>query len=391
MAGSIAGAALCVLHNHRKGGTIRLKVLILSCSTGQGHNTAAEAVREALEARGAQCALLDPFTFKGERVALNVANAYIRNAVLAPHLFGALYKIGGLISSSRLRSPVYWANTRYAKELYEHIVNESFDAVVTSHLYPAEALSFLKRRKRLPVPFYTVMTDYDCSPFWEETIPERCFTPSEEVSQICVRRGMPPERLIATGIPVRASAHEQIGKLAARSALGLAPENRLVVVMGGSMGGGRMEDVVRELLGVLDDTTHLAALCGSNRRLARRLKRRFAGEERMQIVGYTKQAALWMEACDVLLTKPGGLTSTEAAVKNVPLVLTAPIPGCETLNAAYFQRHGLASRAFAPKRAAAEALRMLEDEQARETMLRCQREQVPARAAEAIADHILRG
>ena len=365
-----------------------MKVLILSCSTGQGHNTAAEAVREALEARGAECALLDPFSFKGERVALNVANAYIRNAVLAPHLFGALYKLGGLISSSRVRSPVYWANTRYAKELAEHIARGSFNAVVTSHLYPAEALSFLKRHKRLPVPFYTVMTDYDCSPFWEETIPERCFTPSEEISQICVCRGMPPERLIATGIPVRASAREHVGKLAARRTLGLATDNRLVVVMGGSMGGGRMEDVVQELLGRLDASTHLAALCGSNRHLARRLKRRFAGEERLQIVGYTKQAALWMEACDVLLTKPGGLTSTEAAVKGVPLVLTAPIPGCETLNAAYFQRHGLAIRAFAPKRAAAQAQRLLEDEAARMEMLRCQREHIPARAAETIAERI---
>lgn len=365
-----------------------MKVLVLSCSTGQGHNTAAEAVREALEACGAECVLLDPFSFKGERVARNVANAYIRNAVLAPHLFGALYKLGGLISSSRVRSPVYWANTRYARELAEHIVNESFDAVVTSHLYPAEALSFLKRRKRLPVPFYTVMTDYDCSPFWEETIPERCFTPSEEVSQICVRRGMPPERLIATGIPVRPSAREQVGKLTARLALGLSPDHRLVVVMGGSMGGGRMEDVVYELLGRLDANTRIAALCGSNRRLARRLKRRFAGEERLQIVGYTKQASLWMEACDVLLTKPGGLTSTEAAVKGVPLVLTAPIPGCETLNAAYFQRHGLASRAFAPKHAAAEAQRLMEDETARTEMLRCQREKIPARAAETIAERI---
>ena len=366
-----------------------MKILILSCSTGQGHNTAAEAVREALEARGAECALLDPFSFKSERVARNVANAYIRNAVFAPHLFGALYKLGGLISSSRLRSPVYWANTRYAKELAAHIVNESFDAVVTSHLYPAEALSFLKRHKRIRIPFYTVMTDYDCSPFWEETIPERCFTPSDEISNICVRRGMPPERLVATGIPVRGSANERVGKTQARISLGLAPEGRLVVVMGGSMGGGRIEDVVREILNALDDKTQIAALCGSNRRLARRLQQRFAGEMRLQIVGYTKQAPLWMEACDVLLTKPGGLTSTEAAVKNVPLVLTAPIPGCETLNAAYFERHGLALRAFEPRLAATEARRLLEDEQARETMLRCQREQVPARAAESIASFMV--
>ena len=333
--------------------------------------------------------MLDPFSFKGERVARNVANAYIRNAVFAPHLFGAIYKLGGLISSSRYRSPVYWANMRYAKELAAHIQNEGFDAVVTSHLYPAEALSFLKRRKRLPVPFYTVMTDYDCSPFWEETIPDRCFTPSEEVSQICVRRGMPPERLTATGIPVRLSASKRAGKQAARAALGFEPDAHLVVVMGGSMGGGRMEGVVRELLNTLDADTRVAALCGNNRRLGKRMAARFSREARLRVVGHTKQAALWMEACDVLLTKPGGLSSTEAAVIGVPLVLTAPIPGCETLNAAYFQRHGLAKRAFQPKRAAVEARRLLGDGQARAEMLLRQRTVIPPRAADAIAEWIL--
>ena len=79
----------------------------------------------------------------------------------------------------------------------------------------------------------------------------------------------------------------------------------------------------------------------------------------------------------------------KAKAKNVPLVLTAPIPGCETLNAAYFERHGLALRAFEPRLAATEARRLLEDEQARETMLRCQREQVPARAAESIASFMV--
>ena len=365
-----------------------MKVLVLSCSTGQGHNTAAQAVLEALEARGAVCALLDPFSFKGERVARNVANAYIRNAVFAPHLFGALYRIGGWISSSRRHSPVYWANTRYASELQAHIEREAFDAVVTSHLYPAEALTFLKRKKRLHIPFYTVMTDYDCSPFWEETRPDYCFTPSEEISQICVKRGMARERLVETGIPVRKSTRERIGKAAARESLGLNPQARLIVVMGGSMGGGRMKDVVRELLKRTEKGTLVAALCGSNQALAKHMMKRFASEERLRIVGYTAQAARWMEACDVFLTKPGGLSSTEAAVMNVPLVLTAPIPGCETLNAAYFQKHGLARRAFQPALAAEEALRLLEDEAARREMLRCQRTSVSASAADDIADWI---
>ncbi|HWQ06062.1 MAG TPA: glycosyltransferase [Feifaniaceae bacterium] len=366
-----------------------MKVLVLSCSTGQGHNTAAAAVMEALSARGAECTLLDPFSLKREQLAKRVADAYIRNAVYAPALFGAFYKLGGLISSSNGRSPVYWANTRYARELADYIMRGGYDAVVTSHLYPAEALTYLKRKKRLRIPFYTVMTDYTCSPFWEETRPDVCFTPGEEITALCQRRGMAKERLFEAGIPVRKQTRERLEKAAARERLGIPNDAPLIVVMGGSMGGGKMEALVEALLTRADGKTQVSALCGSNQPLAKRLTKRHGGEARLRVVGYTDQAALWMQACDVLLTKPGGLSSTEAAVTGVPLILTAPIPGCETCNAAYFVRHGMAERAFRPSAAAQRAISLLSDSEACQTMLRCQRNSVHANAAERIAERII--
>lgn len=366
-----------------------MKVCILSCSTGQGHNTAAKAVFEALTERGAECVFLDPFSLRGDRIAQRVANAYIRNAVLAPHLFGALYWLGGVISTSRPGSPVYWGNVGYTKELAAYLKTGGFDAAATSHLYPAEALTHLKRRGRLPIPFYTIMTDYDCSPFWEETRPDVCFTPSEEVSALCVARGMDPRVLFASGIPVRRSALERVGKEAARGKLGIEEKQRLVVVMGGSMGGGRMAPVIRELLACANGHTLVAAICGHNEALAKRIRALSPNDERLRVIGFTNEAPLWMEACDALLTKPGGLTSTEAAVMGVPLVLTAPIPGCETRNARYFERHGMAKRAFHPRRAAEEAYRLMDNEPAKHAMRAFQREGTNPRAADIIAERIL--
>jgi processive 1,2-diacylglycerol beta-glucosyltransferase len=362
-----------------------LNVLVLSCSTGQGHNTAAAAVMEALLARGAECTLLDPFSLKREQLAKRVADAYIRNAVYAPALFGAFYKLGGLISSPNGRSPVYWSNTRYARELAAYILRGGYDACVTSHLYPAEALTYLKRKKRVSIPLYTVMTDYTCSPFWEETRPDVCFTPSEEISALCKKHGMAGDCLHAVGIPVRAITRERLEQKACREQLGLPNDAPLIVVMGGSMGGGKMAAVVTELMRRTDNTVWIAALSGSNEALAKKLNKRFGGEARLRVVGYTNQAALWMRACDVLLTKPGGLSSTEAAVTGVPLVLSAPIPGCETCNAAYFERHGMAERAFRPADAAMRAIALLNDAARRENMLLCQREHVFADAADRIA------
>lgn len=366
-----------------------MKILVLSCSTGQGHNTAASAVMEALSARGAECTLLDPFSLKREQLAKRVADAYVRNAVYAPALFGALYKLGGFISSANGRSPVYWSNTRYARELAAYISRGGYDACVTSHLYPAEALTYLKRKKRISIPLYTVMTDYTCSPFWEETRPDVCFTPSEEISALCQKRGMARDCLHAVGIPVRSQTREYRTKAACREQLGLPDETPLIVVMGGSMGGGRMEALVTELMRLSDSTVRIAALCGSNQSLAKRLNKRFGGDPRLNVIGYTNQAPLWMRACDVLLTKPGGLSSTEAAVTGVPLILSAPIPGCETCNAAYFERHGMAERAFRPADAAERALALLNDAARRENMLRCQREHVSDDAADRIAERMI--
>jgi processive 1,2-diacylglycerol beta-glucosyltransferase len=365
-----------------------LKVLILTCSTGQGHNTAAEAVCEALEARGAACIVFDPFRLKSERKARGVANAYVRNAVHAPAIFGAVYRLGSFLSTRRGRSPVYWANIRYAVQLERFLADGGFDAVVATHLYPAEALTFLKRRGRLNLPFYAVFTDYTCSPFWEETRPDVCFTPADEISRLCVRRGMPPEKLAAVGIPVKKEARERIGKSAARAKLGLESGMKLAVVMGGSMGGGKMTALVSELMKRIDSDTRVIVLCGHNGALKERLTMRLSHNARFRALGYTRQTALWMEAADVLLTKPGGLSITEAAAKGVPLVLTAPIPGCETHNAAYFQKRGMAKRAFLPADAAESAVELMENELACHVMRSRQKRGINTDAADEIARDI---
>jgi len=366
-----------------------LNVLILSCSTGQGHNSAAEAVREALSARGAHCTVLDHIALTSERAAKKVADVYIRSAVLTPHAFGATYLLGDAISHSRGRSPVYLANRKYAALLAKQIDDGRYDAVVATHLYPAETLTYMRRHGMLNVPFYAVITDYACSPLWEETRPDLYFTPSEAVSALFAQKGVPNERLYASGIPVKSASHEQTGKADAKRALGIDDGARLAVVMGGSMGGGKMVSIVKDLLDRAPADTLVAALCGNNIALAKRLFRRFSGDGRLRIVGYTDSAVLWMRASDVLLTKPGGITSTEAAVAGVPLLLTAPIPGCETQNAAYFQARGIARRAFRPADAADQALALMNNELAQHVMRTRQQRLIPAFAADDIAKRIL--
>lgn len=367
-----------------------MKALILSCNTGQGHNTAGRAVLEALALRGVAAEMRDALAFGGHKTSSYVSGGYITIAQRAPQLFGQMYRVGATISNPRVKSPVYFANTLYAAKLRDYIISNGVDTVICPHLFPAEAVTFLRRRQGLRVRCYGVATDYTCTPFWEETDVDLFFIPHERLRAEYERKGFPPERLMVTGIPVSRAFRGRADRAEARRTLGLPQDKRLYLLMSGSMGFGDVPDIAGDIVRLGGEDAIVLVLTGHNERLTRRLRERFGGDGRVRPVGYTTQVALYMDACDVTLTKPGGLTSTEAAVKNVPFVHTAPIPGCETENQRFFGELGVALPTTTPLESAQAALLLGADEALRERMLACQRAQINARAADDIVDEMLR-
>ena len=124
-----------------------MKILILSCDTGEGHNSAGRAVREAAELKGHTVEMMDMFLLSGKRTSHAVAGAYVGIVKHIPFFFGFIYKVGMLISSSRRKSPVYFANALLGKKLASYIAKHDFDIVVTPHLYPAETMTYMKKKK----------------------------------------------------------------------------------------------------------------------------------------------------------------------------------------------------------------------------------------------------
>lgn len=135
-----------------------MKILILSSGTGEGHNSAAYAVAEALDRAGAAHELVDPLTFRSQRTAKLVTASYNGIIKKTPAAFGLIYRAGALYSSTRLVSPVYYANARYAGALRDYIDANRFDAVVTTHLFAMEALTAMRRKFGAGVPCYGVLT-----------------------------------------------------------------------------------------------------------------------------------------------------------------------------------------------------------------------------------------
>ena len=366
------------------------KILVLSCNTGQGHNAAAEALVETFLAYGAECEKRDALSFAGESFSRVVSKSYVGVAVKAPKLFQMLYEAGGFISSDKHKSIVYAVNCAYAGPLYEFISAGRFDAVVAPHLFPAEALTHLRKHKMIDIKWYAVATDYTCIPFWEETEPDRLFIPHALLQEEFIARGIPSERLQATGIPVKRVFREKLPKGEARRLLGLSEGGRLYLVMSGSMGFGNLERLAEALLAACGTEDHVLVICGNNKTLKETLTSKYGANTQMAVVGYTDRVPLYMDACDVILTKPGGLTSTEAAVKNVPLVHTAPIPGCETANRDFFSKNGIALCGEDDEACANIAVTLAHDEKEAGKMLEAQRRMINPEAADAICNCVLR-
>ena len=363
-----------------------MKVLILSCDTGGGHNAASAALREAFERAGHTAVVKDSMSFVNKRIGEKVGPAYVGLVLKWPAAFGATYKAADKISSKNFRSPVYYANALYSSRLADYINISGFDAVMCPHLYPAEALTRLIRKKRIKARCFGVATDYACTPFWEETRMFRYFLPHKDIIPVYADKGVSEDILIPTGIPVSSRFTVKTDKAEARKELGLPEDKNLYLVMTGSMGFKKGDSMIAGIL-ENDPRAFVVVLTGSSESLKESLAATYPADKVLPL-GYTKKVSLYMDACDVLLSKPGGLSSTEAAAKGVPLVHTSPIPGCETVNAEFFESHGMSVKTDSPVSAALAAVFLATDKKAAEKLVAAQKREINARAADDIVKKV---
>lgn len=361
-----------------------MDALILSCGTGGGHDAAGNAVAEELTRRGHHAVMFNPYILHSEQLAERINRVYVYAARKAPLMFGAAYGIAQLYRQLPFRSPVYFANRAMTSVLQEYLSEHHFDIIITPHLFPAEIITAMKQKGLYTPKTIFVATDYTCIPFTEETECDAYVIPSAGLAESFTDRGLPSEKLYPLGIPVHNCFLQQETRQEARIRLGLHPDKKYILAAGGSMGGGK----IRKALQILIDEaarrsdTELIIICGSNRKLYMELRGKALPN--VTVEGYTTDMAGYMKAADLFITKPGGLSSTEAAVCGVPIVHVAEIPGCETFNARYFSSRGMSMSCSTSKKGLQTAFELLDDEKARSTMLANQKERIPADAAAQI-------
>ena len=362
-----------------------MNVLLLSCSTGEGHNHCARAVRQALEAAGHRTDFFDMLHLFGEPGPVSIEALLNHISTKAPNLFGWMYRAGEKVSALGVTSPVYLVNTNYGRGLYDLIREKGYDAVVCSHLFPMETLTYIRRRFTLEARCWGILSDYTCIPFLAETELDGYFLPHEEVKLQCVQAGIPAEKLYVTGMPVAEAFRQPVRKAEAREALGIPENAKVYLVMTGGIGCGDALGLCDALLEVPDEDAEICVLAGRNQELLDRLHEKYGEGGEVKAVPFTDRVNLYMQAADVLLSKAGGISSAEAAVVNLPLVHTMMIPGVETQNAAFFRRLGMSMVADTNEEAARYADRIVYDGKTAEKLRAAQREHMPKDGAERIA------
>ena len=361
-----------------------MKFLILSCNTGEGHNAAGRAVKERLIHAGHEAVMLDYMQLASKKTSVIVGQTYVKIAKNLPWLFSFMYRLGGAISSAKHKSPVYLANKLMAKHLERYLDVNDFDAIIMPHLFPAETLTYMKRKGTLNLPTVAIGTDYTCIPFWEETECDYYIIPHSDLTEEFVEKGIPKDKLLPYGIPVGMAFCRKGDKKAARERLKLPADCPMYLVMSGSMGFGKIHLFAFELSRKCKNGEQIVIICGNNQKLKRTLKQEFRWNKAVHVIGFTEHVADYMEACDVIYTKPGGLTSTEALVKNIPIVHTAPIPGCETRNRDFFASRGMSVSAERIRTQVAQGRTLVQNQALREGMAEAQRQNACSDASEKI-------
>ena len=368
-----------------------MKILVLSCSTGEGHNSAAKAVIEALVSCGVECELLDPIIFKSEKRMKFVANLYNSCISKMPWFFGIVYKAGQLYDASPLPSPVAYANSKYAKPLSEYVIAGGYDAVIATHIFAMAAMDAVRKKHGVNIPVYTVITDYTVIPFHTDSIDLDChFVPTESEKKTLVKKGFDPEKIEISGIPTSPKFSLPITKSEAKARLGIEEDKRIVSILSGGAGCGKLTKLCRKMSKALDDGHHIYVFSGKNEKLRDKLRECFADDKKITVIDFTPDVNIYTKASDVVLSKPGGLSSTEIVNSNVPFVHLKAIPGCESCNIKYFTKQGISLPGKSIRSAVKQTVKLLSDTEAAENMMARQRECIPNNSALFIAQKVLK-
>lgn len=347
------------------------KVLIMTASTGGGHNRAARAIIEELEKRtyhghNIECKIIDSFKLVSTAMDKLISDGYEISAKYTPSAYGGMYKLSDrkFFAINEFKSnPIALILARKFRKL---ILEEEPDLIIGTHAFPLVALSRLKKGARgedleddfsefvaktneekynFP-PLISVLTDYTAHSAYLQNEIDYYICGDEYVKELLIEDGIEEARVMPFGIPVEKSFLENRPRDLVLEELGLDPQKKTILLMGGSFGAGNIKGTLEDICQI-DRSFQVLVITGRNAHLKNSLENKIKDYDcktNIKIVGFTNNMNDILPAIDILITKPGGLTTTEALLKDVPMVIPYFIPGQEGENLDFLTNCGVAIR-----------------------------------------------
>ena len=310
------------------------KVLIFTLPTGNGHNQVAKSLSTMLSNSETQVKIVNPFDESSTFIKTVIHSGYLFTASRAPFIYSKLYKYSNKKTVPAPIAELY--QRKLLKLLQIQILSEKPDMVISVHPLINQPLSKIK--ENLSFPLISFITDYRCHKFYIAENIDFYITGSRDTSQDIIDAGVDQTRVFSYGIPVSEtflSKNRSSNRIFNKNDMPLR-----ILIMGGSLGMGLSKKKTLKIIRSLNNCNY-TIICGKNKKLFDELRELINSFKlkNVKIVGFTEEVPLFMHNADVLISKPGGITLTEAVLSRVPIIVPYAIPGQEEENALFIEKN----------------------------------------------------
>ncbi len=317
-----------------------MKALILSVKAGYGHHSTGLAMKEYFVSCGIECEMLDTLEYISRFLGEGVQDGYLLITKYLGEAYGKVYDtLAKKEEPSKNYSPEAIISKYLSKKLEKYMIEYNPDFVIGTHSYATVLITILKKRGVINCPTFGVVTDFTIHPFWESTDLDYYVLPDRLLTSFAKKKGIPASKVLPFGIPIKQKFSSTSKKEDAKKLLGLTSKPHVLIMMG-SMGFGDIEDIINSLDNLSCDF-QMTVICGNNEKAQKSIKEQSWNKE-LRCLGFTDNVDMYMDASSVIITKPGGLTTSEALAKGLPLILMNPIPGQEERNMEFLVNTGAA-------------------------------------------------
>ncbi len=323
------------------------KVIIFYASYGGGHLSAAKSILQYIEKNFPliSVAMIDCMKYVNKPIEKMTTAAYREMAKKAPKLWGKVYSGSqkGLLSKISKDS-----NKLLANKLNKLLQEKNVDVVISTHPFSSQMVSYLKRKEKLNCTLATIMTDFAMHKQWliGHEYTDYFFVSNETMKQDIINYGVAKEKIYVTGIPMSNRFTENFDNQKIYEDFKLDPEKKVILFFGGGefgLGKDRTVQILKTLIDKLQDF-QIVAVSGKNVKMKEAFEELVLScnaKNRVVILGFTDKVPELMSISYMVVTKPGGLTTTESLASGLPMIIINPIPGQEEENAEFLEKNGV--------------------------------------------------